>query len=159
MRTPTVMVATFVVAGSVARPIPAEAITILARCGPSKGQSFNFDERVVGAGQGALHPEGITDGRITVVVDDKERLDIITMEAAGIKSYHQKGFKLGVVGFASEGRTFLITAQDGSFVETFLFKLNKEGVGTVAWTSSKMNSQVTSVSHMVAPCGPQFVIK
>lgn len=139
-------------------PMPAQSATILARCGPSVGQSYYFEGGVIGPGHGGWKPDGYENGRITAYINDKNEVDILLKDATGLKSYLSQGYKVEVVAVQESERALLINASGPNFTESYLFKTNKLGVGTLAWTASKTADLLIRTSVMVAECGPKFAI-
>ncbi|WP_156635612.1 hypothetical protein [Methylobacterium sp. Leaf123] len=136
----------------------AYAATILARCGPSIGQSYYFEAGVVGPGQGGWKKDGFDGGRITAYINDKEQLDILMKDGAGLKSYLAEGYKISLVSLSKDDKSFLLAAYGQGFAETYLFKINDLGVGTLAWTASKVTPLVIRTTVMTAECGPKYDI-
>lgn len=137
----------------------AAAVTIIARCGPSVGQSYYFEAGIVGPGQGGWKKDGFDGGRITAYINDKDQLDILMKDAAGLKSYLAEGYKISLVSLSKEDRSFLLSAYGQGFAETYLFKVNDLGVGTLAWTASKVTPLVIRTTVMTAECGPKYAIE
>jgi len=138
---------------------PAEAATILARCGPSTGQSYYFEAGIVGPGQGGWKQDGFAGGRITVYINNQNQLDLLQKDSTGLKSYLKEGYKVNLVELSQQDRAFLISAAGANFIETYLFKVNDYGVGTLAWSASKVTPVVIRTSIMTAECGPSFAIE
>ncbi|KQO78116.1 hypothetical protein ASF36_13865 [Methylobacterium sp. Leaf90] len=138
---------------------PVQAATILARCGPSVGQSYYFEAGVVGPGQGGWKKDGFDGGRITAYINDKDQLDILMKDGTGLKSYLAEGYKISLVSLSKEDRSFLLSAYGQGFAETYLFKVNDLGVGTLAWTASKVTPLVIRTTVMTAECGPKYSIE
>lgn len=137
----------------------AQAATILARCGPSVGQSYYFEAGIVGPGQGGWKKDGFDGGRITAYINDKNQLDILMKDSTGLKSYLAEGYNISLVNLSKEDRAFLLTAYGQEFSETYLFKVNDLGVGTLAWTASKVTPLVIRTTVMTAECGPKYAIE
>lgn len=136
----------------------ADAATILARCGPSIGQSYYFEAGVVGPGQGGWKKDGFEGVRITAYINDKEQLDILMKDGTGLKSYLAEGYKISLVILSKEDKSFLVTAYGQGFAETYLFKVNDLGIGTLAWTAGKVTHLVIRTTVMIAECDPKYDI-
>lgn len=136
----------------------AKAAVVLARCGPSVAQSYYFEAGIVGPGQGGWKKDGFDGGRITAYINEKEQIDILMKDGAGLKSYLAEGYKISLVSLSKEDKSFLLSVYGDSFAETYLFKVNDLGVGTVAWTASKVTPLVIRTTVMTAECGPKFAI-
>lgn len=145
-------------AATLIAPLGAEAATILARCGPSTGQSYYFEAGVVGPGRGGWQKDGFENGRVIAYINDSQQLDILVRDSAGTKSYLKEGYKVALINFSQQDRAFLISVYGDNFSETLLFKVNDLGVGTLAWTASKVTPLVIRTSIMTAECGPKYAL-
>ncbi|WP_430913902.1 hypothetical protein [Methylobacterium sp. sgz302541] len=162
-RTPNVQparIASPALAAALALFVPSgvEAATILARCGPSTGESYYFEAGIAGPGRGGWKKDGIDDGRITAYINDNQQLDILQRDTTGTKSYLKEGYKVALINFSQQDRSLLISAYGENFSETFLFKVSELGVGTLAWTASKVAPLVIRTSIMTAECGPKYAL-
>jgi hypothetical protein len=137
-------------------PDAASAETILARCGPSTGQSYYFETGFVGPGQGGLRKDGFDGGRIFAYINNQEKLDLIIKDTNGFQSYLKEGYKVNIINLSASDKSFLIAAYGPNFAESYVFRLNNYGVGTVSWTGSKLTEGITKTSMMTAECGPKY---
>lgn len=136
----------------------ATALTVLASCGPSKGQSYYFEGGFVGPGQGGWRSDGMDGGRITIILKDDNSVDILMKDATGFRSYNKDGINLTVISVDAKNRVFLIKASQTNLVETYMVKTNEVGVGTLAWTSASVTQAFTKTRIMTASCGPEYEI-
>ncbi|WP_131803863.1 hypothetical protein [Methylorubrum salsuginis] len=135
------------------------AASILARCGPSTGQSYYFETGIVGPGQGGWKKDGFDNGRITAYINDENKIDIIMRDGNGVRSYLREGYNASLNNFSKQDMAFLISARGSNFSETYLFKINDLGVGTLSWTASKVTPLVIRTTVMTAEWGPNFAIE
>jgi hypothetical protein len=145
-----------------ASPAAAQAkdLTILARCGPSTGRSFYFEGGIVGPGRGGWQEDGISDGRLTILINEQDQLDIWSKDAVNsFVSYLKEGYKLNVIQVDQKSRTLTIHASGPMFSETYQLRTNEFGLGTLIWTQSKITQAITKTAVMQANCGPQYAIK
>ncbi|WP_345820099.1 hypothetical protein ABC766_29330 [Methylobacterium fujisawaense] len=137
----------------------AKDATILARCGPSTGRSFYFEGGFVPPGRGGWRDDGISDGRLTFLINDHDQLDILSKDAANpLQSYLKEGYKLTVVQVDPKSRTIIINATGSMASETYQIRTNEMGLGTLVWTQSKTTNAITKTAVMQAECGPQYTI-
>lgn len=136
----------------------AAEVSILARCGPSSGQTYSFEGGVIGPGQGGWGADGFKDGAITAYINENGDLDLLLKDAISARSYLASRNKVVLVNFEKSNRSFLVYSTGVNFVETFLFKLNEYGIGSLVWTTSKATSMSTRSGIMFSKCGPEFAI-
>ncbi|MBY0257478.1 hypothetical protein [Methylobacterium sp.] len=159
MRFRLALVAVVGMACAAAEHATAADIQILARCGPSTGQSYYFEGGIVGPGQGGWKPDGYANGRITALLNESEQVDIIFRDADGTRSLLRDGMKVALTSFDEASLSFIVSTYSNKVSGSYLFKMNKLGVGTVVWTESKALGSITRSSIMVAECGPSYEIK
>jgi len=140
--------------------VSAKDATILARCGPSTGRSFYFEGGFVPPGRGGWRDDGISDGRLTFIINDYDQLDILSKDAVNpLQSYLKEGYRLSVVQVDEKSRTIIINAIGSMASETYQIRTNEMGLGTLVWTQSKTTNAITKTAVMQAECGPQYAIK
>ena len=139
--------------------VRAADVSILARCGPSAGQSYAFEGGAVGPGQGGWHADGFKNGAITAFINENGALDLLLKDAVSVRSYLASGNKVVLVNYDQKIRSFLIYSTGMNFVETFLFKVNENGIGSLVWTTSKATGLTTRSGIMFSSCGPEFAIE
>jgi len=138
----------------------ASDASILARCGPSTGRSFYFEGGFVGPGQGGWREDGISDGRLTIVLNEQGQLDIWSKDAVNpFQSYLKEGYRVSLVKFDEKSRTMILNASGPLFAESYQLRINDVGVGTLVWTQSKITPAITKTAVMQAECGPQYAMK
>lgn len=77
----------------------------------------------------------------------------------GVRSYLREGYNASLNNFSKQDMAFLISARGSNFSETYLFKINDLGVGTLSWTASKVTPLVIRTTVMTAEWGPNFAIE
>ena len=137
----------------------AKDFTILGRCGPSTGKSYYFEGGFVAPGRGGWQEDGIKEGRLTILINDHDQLDIWSKDAVNpFQSYLKEGYKLSVIKVDEKSRTLIIHASGPMFSETYQLRTNQFGLGTLVWTQSKTTDAITKTAVMQAECGPQYAI-
>lgn len=138
----------------------ASELSILARCGPSTGRSYYFEGGFVGPGQGGWRDDGISDGRLSIVLNEQGQLDIWSKDALNpLQSYLKEGYRVALVKFDEKSRTMILRASGPMFAESYQLRVNDLGVGTLVWTQSKITPAITKTAVMQAECGPQYAMK
>lgn len=139
-------------------PAQDHQFEIIAACGASTGQSFFFEGGIVGPGRGGWQSDGINKGKF-YFIRDKDGLDVIFVDVTGEpKSHRLDGGAVTAAAWDPENGSYLLLAYNlqGKVVETYLIQINKNQVGTVAWTTARAGGVSKRVSAFTAPCAPNI---
>jgi len=143
-----------VVAMLLVSPVFAQGNKLITICTESSGQAFFFEQGVTGAGASGWQKDGISNGMIGLLKKGDNYNIIIIDGTQAIQDYASQGYIILPVMADIQSNRYIITALNGGLVETYLFKLDHNGFGTVAWTASKGNNYITKASLMTARCAP-----
>ena len=124
---------------------------IVTRCGSSSGHSFYFPGSWVAVADAGWRKDGISSGQILLIYNGDEP-DIIFIPATKqIKSARAEGTLIEVEGSDPGFRLILVDYQDGT-IDHYLFGLDENGSGTVAWGTIRPGGIIRKSSLFSASC-------
>ena len=125
----------------------AEAIAIT--CGDSNGYSYYFEGGAVDSKSAGFTEDGITDGKITLVVDEKGRGDVLALDATKqIKSAKAQGGEVVVLSGGNHVN-WLILYPDGTVT---ILALHIGSMKLASYRNTAGNELVAKTSLMTSDC-------
>lgn len=129
---------------------------VLVECSEPNGSSYYFEGGIVPPGQGGARPDGMAGGRIRVIQPQEGGPTIVeTRDANGTVTRKKPERTSSFTLRRPDGGISIISTTDDpdeKIVDTFLFSLNSQLVGTVVWQFAKIHPAVTKTSTFTAPC-------
>jgi hypothetical protein len=133
--------------------VGAQTVT---ECGDSQGYAYFFQGGSVPPGQGGMHKDAITGGRIILNYENNE-VDLIINHAMGSTlSAKQQGANIVVLPSSNVLIALTVFYKGGITVENYIFQLDSLGNGTLAWTGMRTQAVINKLSLMQSRCvGPR----
>lgn len=120
---------------------------VLARCGPSKGQSYYFKDPVFNPNGPNWTEDGISNGKI-ILVRLGDEWDIQFDDFLGASGYRQQG--AAVIPLSDDsGPLLTVGAFAGSYTEIYTFDMSQS---EVVWTSHKTGTSIKKVAIYRSTC-------
>ena len=137
--------------------LSAASAQTLTECGKSDGYAYYFSGGLVPADKAGWKKDGIDGGRIILNYINGE-IDLLIKNAIDktASSVKQEGGK--IVARKSNNDLIALTVfyDDGRATEDYVFQINAQGDGTVAWTAIRTAGKINKMSLMTAQCrGPR----
>ena len=104
----------------------AEGFTI--SCGASKGYSYFFEGGLVGKDKEGFIDDGISNGKISLTVDEEGNPDVLTLDSTGsLKSATSQGGKVFMPSTSDNGANWVIQYGDGT-LEVYSYSITSNKV-------------------------------
>jgi hypothetical protein len=132
--------------------VHSASAAVITQCGDSRGMVFYFEGGVIGADKAGWRKDVVPGGFELVANADNSEPDIIYENPAlGPSSYRAEGAKVFVLPGGAEG-SLLVFAVTKDRLDHYLFKLDGQGNGVVAWGTTGTNPLSQKSSLMTASC-------
>ena len=152
----TVAVGMLVITQPAATPgikVQKNTVEIVTRCGSSSGHDFYLQGGLVSPDRAGWSKGRISSGQILLIHNGNEPDIIFTDATKQIQSARAEGATVIEVEGGPPGfRLILAVYQGNGTIEHFLFGLDEDGSGTVAWGTSRANALITKSSLYKATC-------
>jgi len=110
---------------------------IVTSCGASKGVAYYFKNPLIPKGKTGWQDDGISSGTIQLVQNGTD-FDIFYTDTVGTKSMRAEGFRVISINQPDPNSHLILAVHEGTRIaEHYLFVLDDNGVGEVAWGSLK----------------------
>ena len=139
----------FVALVSTAASCGAWAETVSVQCGSSTGWSYYFAGGLVDESQAGFTEDGVTGGKITLVIDDAGNGEVLFVDASGqLGSVTEQGGEVLVMN-ALGGINWFLMYPDGTLEN---YALNLASMKAAAWRNTVGNQTVAKNSLFVTDC-------
>ena len=102
-----------------------------------------------------MKQDGVDGGRIILNVTDSD-LDILLKDATGTTQSVKAGGGKIILRGSNNNLLALMVVYDEATTENYVFQLDRQGDGTVVWTTVRTAGQVNKMSLMTSECrGPR----
>ena len=130
-------------------------VQTVKECGRSAGYAYYFSGGRVPADKSGMKQDGVDGGRIILNVTDSD-LDILLKDATGTTQSVKAGGGKIILRGSNNNLLALMVVYDEATTENYVFQLDRQGDGTVVWTTVRTAGQVNKMSLMTSECrGPR----
>jgi hypothetical protein len=130
-------------------------VQTVTECGRSAGYAYYFSGGRVPADKSGMKQDGVDGGRIILNVTDSD-LDILLKDATGTTQSVKAGGGKIILRGSNNNLLALMVVYDEATTENYVFQLDRQGDGTVVWTTVRTAGQVNKMSLMTSQCrGPR----
>jgi hypothetical protein len=129
-----------------AQPAPSQQSGVIARCGPSKGQGYFFEDKLFNPTGPSWIEDGISDGKI-VLINLNEEWDILFDDVIGARGYREDGAVVVLLG--NQGGKLTIGAFHANYTDIYTFDVMEN---VVLWSSHKIGTPIKKVAIYQAEC-------
>ena len=125
----------------------------VTRCGSSSGMGFFFPGGFVPSDQTGWQKDTISSGQILLIYDDGKPDIIYTAARDRIQSARAEGATVVEVDGGPPGFRLILAIYHGEgTIMHYLFGLDEDGAGAVAWGTIRANASITKSSLYTASC-------
>ncbi|MEA1675248.1 hypothetical protein [Nitrospirillum sp. BR 11163] len=139
---------------------PAQAATVIATCGPSKGTAYFFPSPQMKGPDTGWHDDGIDGGAVSLVmladkpgaIEDKP--DLIFKDSYGTRSAIQDGAIVSILAANTLNRIVIVQAfySGSETVEVYTFRIGPDKRGEVLWSAARAGGTFQKSALMRAEC-------